>query len=111
MRLPPEQQNEPEWLRVQRRRQREESNSNYGRWAAASVAAIPYAIVEALETDPGSSELFDVAKFMIAATLATIAIIVVRRSARGTFQRGFASWSFAIHGLTTAIFAVGLWQL
>jgi hypothetical protein len=38
--LPPQQENEPEWLQIQRRRQREENSWNIGGWAAMALSAI-----------------------------------------------------------------------
>jgi hypothetical protein len=98
--LPPEQQNEPEWLQVQRRRQREEHSWNYGGWAAMALAAIPYAILEALL----SARLFHSVALVIAVTLTVAAIFFFRRATKGTFQRGFAIWSVVAHGLCVAGF-------
>jgi hypothetical protein len=100
--LPPERKNEPEWLQIQRRRRRESSNWTYSGLAAMSLAAMLFAIVEALQNETNSG-LFDLIAFFVAAILMVFAILVTRRSAKGSFQRGFAGWSVFTYGL----FAVG----
>ena len=109
MKLPPQQQDEPEWLQIQRRHHNEESNWNYGGWAATMLSAVPYAMAEALLRAPNSG-VFAFTGLFIAATLTAAAFIITRRSAKGTFRRGFAAWSVAAHGTAAAIFlVVALW--
>lgn len=97
MQLPPQQENEPEWLRVQRQRRQEEHNWNYGGWAAMAFVAVPYATWEALRAPPFVA-------LVIAVAITTVAFIFYRRSVGSSFQRGFAIWSVAAHTLCAVVF-------
>jgi hypothetical protein len=97
MQLPPHQKNEPEWLQVQRVRRREENNWNLGGLSAIALAAVPYAIWETMRAPPFVA-------LLIAVGITILAIMVTRRSVKGSFQRGFAVWSMAVHGPSAVAF-------
>lgn len=104
MQLPPEQPNEPEWLQVQRGVRKEERNWNYGGLAAIPAAMLPYALIDAI-LPPAH---VGAALLATSAAVLAAAIIVLRRTPRGTFKRGFVIWSVPVHALATVLFTAML---
>ena len=104
MQLPPEQANEPEWLSLQRRVRKEERSWSYGAWTASVTVMLPYALVDVLLSPAHTGE------GLLAASAAFLgsAIALLRRAPKGTFKRGFAIFSVALHGAAFAAFGAML---
>ena len=97
LQLPPQRENEPEWLQVQRRRKRDDCNRNRGGLAAMALYPTPYAIWEVFRAPPFLA-------LILAVAATTAAIILSRRAVKGSFQRAFATWSFVAHAPSALIF-------
>lgn len=69
------------------------------------LAAVPYAIAQATLDFPAPS-VFALIGLLIAVPIAVAAAIITRKSEKGSFKRGFAIWSAAVHGLFAIVFAV-----
>ncbi|MDP3550098.1 MAG: hypothetical protein Q8R81_06860 [Novosphingobium sp.] len=104
MELPPIRPDEPQWLQAKRRRISEERAWNYGGWAAMALFPVPYALMQTLLQNATGALL------ATASLLTVTAIVVLRRSEKETFQRGFSIWSVPVHGLAVLVFLAKMFQ-
>lgn len=84
---------------------RQEMRWNSGGHAAMILAAVPYAIAQAALDFPAPS-VFALIGLLIAVPIAAAAAIIARKSEKGSFKRGFATWSAAVHSVFAVVFAV-----
>jgi hypothetical protein len=104
MELPTTKPHESKGHQAKRRRISEEQAWNYGGWAAMALFPVPYALMQTLIQNATGALL------ATASLLTVTAIVVLRRSEKETFQRGFSIWSVPVHGLAALVFLTKMLQ-